>query len=127
MLCFLRQQYGLQVTQLQCLNAGIADQVNFGELKFKRYPENLLNSRARYGKAFQVCHAGSTELLICTVLQCIHGRLQDVDSMFVVCVCLHCSNSTLQLHLVQQHALQNLCTDLHSAVLCAGASRRGRR
>lgn len=50
----LDSKYGLQATQLQISNAGIADKVKFGELKFKRYPENLLNSRARYGRAFQV-------------------------------------------------------------------------
>lgn len=47
---------------------GIADKVKFGELKFKRYPENLLNSRARYGRAFQELaeEAGGENLLVVT-------------------------------------------------------------
>ena len=34
--------------------ADIASRVNVGQTEFKRYPENLLNSRVRYGRAFQV-------------------------------------------------------------------------
>eukprot|EP00891_Asterochloris_glomerata_P006929 jgi/Astpho2/6929/Aster-01795 len=64
----LDSKYGLQATQLQISNAGIADKVKFGELKFKRYPENLLNSRARYGRAFQELaeEAGGENLLVVT-------------------------------------------------------------
>jgi hypothetical protein len=29
-----------------------------GQTEFKRYPENLLNSRVRYGRAFQVRRRG---------------------------------------------------------------------
>ena len=34
--------------------ADIASKVKVGQTEFKRYPENLLNSRVRYGRAFQV-------------------------------------------------------------------------
>ena len=37
-----------------CLVADIASKVKVGQTEFKRYPENLLNSRVRYGRAFQV-------------------------------------------------------------------------
>lgn len=33
-----------------------ASKVQFGQKDFKRYPENLLNSRRRYNRAFQVRH-----------------------------------------------------------------------
>lgn len=31
-----------------------ASKLQYGQLDFKRYPENLLNSRRRYNRAFQV-------------------------------------------------------------------------
>ena len=37
-----------------CLVADIASRVKYGQQTFLRFPENLLNSRARYAKAFQV-------------------------------------------------------------------------
>lgn len=38
--------------------ADIAKKVKVGQTEFKRYPENLLNSRVRYGRAFQVRKRG---------------------------------------------------------------------
>ena len=42
----------MQLLFLLC--ADIASKVKVGQTEFKRYPENLLNSRVRYGRAFQV-------------------------------------------------------------------------
>ena len=39
---------------LMVCGAGIASRVQYGQQTFLRFPENLLNSRARYTKAFQV-------------------------------------------------------------------------
>lgn len=36
------------------LPKAIASKLQFGQSDFKRYPENLLNSRRRYNRAFQV-------------------------------------------------------------------------
>lgn len=36
------------------VHADIASKVNYGQQTFLRFPENLLNSRARYSRAFQV-------------------------------------------------------------------------
>lgn len=35
--------------------AGYGKRVNLGDKEFGRYPENLLNSRVRYSRAFKVC------------------------------------------------------------------------
>ena len=39
------------------MSAEIASKVKYGQQMFLRFPENLLNSRARYAKAFQVSSA----------------------------------------------------------------------
>lgn len=44
----------MQLVNLFLLCADIASKVKVGQTEFKRYPENLLNSRVRYGRAFQV-------------------------------------------------------------------------
>jgi hypothetical protein len=45
--------------------ADIADRVGIGETRFGRYPENLLNSRARYMRAFEVRPVSSTCICEC--------------------------------------------------------------
>ncbi len=60
--------------------AEIASRVKYGQQTFLRFPENLLNSRARYAKAFQVSFF-SSDVCLCSgcLLVCLSTRL---------CVCL---------------------------------------
>lgn len=46
-----------QLGYVRCC-ADIASKVKVGQTEFKRYPENLLNSRVRYGRAFKVRERG---------------------------------------------------------------------
>ena len=50
----------MQLVILFLCCADIASKVKVGQTEFKRYPENLLNSRVRYGRAFQVKKVDST-------------------------------------------------------------------
>lgn len=52
----------MQLVNLFLLCADIVSKVKVGQTEFKRYPENLLNSRVRYGRAFQVNKMHSTHL-----------------------------------------------------------------
>ena len=54
-------------------SADVAARVNIGQSVFTRYPENLMNSRRRYIKAFQVVisHTGPSTAHCCTNSACV--------------------------------------------------------
>ena len=102
--------------------ADIASRVKYGQQTFLRFPENLLNSRARYAKAFQV----SFVCLSVYLSVCIHLLVCPLMSACVLDVCLsvHLSVHTsaclsvclcicLSVHL---SVSLSLCTPVH---LCA--------
>lgn len=71
--------------------ADIASRVNYGQQTFLRFPENLLNSRARYAKAFQVSFL-SSDFCLCpgclSVCLFIH-----LPVSICVCICLFVCSS----------------------------------
>ena len=76
--------------------ADIASRVKYGQQTFLRFPENLLNSRARYAKAFQVsfstsgvCLCSGYQLVCLSVCLsiCLFVYL-SVHPSVCLCICL---------------------------------------
>ena len=68
--------------------AEIASRVKYGQQTFLRFPENLLNSRARYAKAFQVSFFSSD---VCLCSGCLLVCLSNYVSGSQHCTTTDCA------------------------------------